>query len=457
MSRFGGLRDEWSPRHPRLALAALLLGLAACGKGAGPTAGAGPSNDGGAPDGAIDAGSNGDAGSGAGACGSGALTADEQILVNLPADSWYDVKGSSFLGSGVCLQGQPWSAIGGCGAVIDAWSGGAYDPVHDKMLIWGGGHADYWGNEVYSFNPATFLWKRETTPSDVTTSSEVCQDPYFDGKPASRHTYDGLAYLPGPNRFWSWAGGIAGSGNCPGVPILTWTLDLETQTWTNMLPTGSFDTGAAGFMFVAASAYDPSTRKVFTQDTGGLSAYDYAANSWAIVQDFGMPPEWPRYEDGGDKTAAIDTKRHLFFTFGQGDYFVFDIGANAIVTDDWITTGGGAFDNSSQAAGPSTIGQLYPNEVIHTGGGDVITADGPGLDYDPHADALVAWKGGAPYVLDLASKVWTTKSATGALATPSQNGVYGRFRYLAKYNVFILVNGPNDDVTFYKHTAGCGS
>ncbi len=462
MGCVGWRQDEWSPRRPLLALAALLLGLAACGKSAGPAADAGAPIDGGAPGGALDAGGQVDAGQGAAAdggvalCGSGVLSADEQLLVNLPADSWYDVKGSSFLGSGVCLEGQPWSATDGCAAVIIAWSGGAYDPVHDKMLIWGGGHADYWGNEVYSFDPATFLWKRETTPSDVTTSSDVCKDPYFDGKPASRHTYDGLAYLTHANRFWSWGGGIAGTGNCPGVPTLTWTLDLDTQSWTNMLPAGSFDSGASGFMYSAASAYDPATGKVFMQDSGGLSVYDYDANSWAIVQDFGSPPEWPRYEEGGDKTAAVDTQRHLFFTFGQGDYFVFDIGANRIVTDDWITTGGGAFDNSGQAAGSSTLGQLYPNEVIQTGGGDVIGADAPGVDYDPRADALVAWKGGAPYVLDLSKKVWTTKSAVGALAAPSQNGVYGRFRYIPKYNVFILVNGPNDDVTFYKHTAGCG-
>ncbi len=447
--RSGQLRDGRSPRGQLLALAVLLLGLAACGKSAGPETDAGASNDGGAPDGAIDAGAAGDAGpgddAGVAGCGSGALSADEQLLVNLPADSWYDVKGSSFLGSGVCLEGQSWSAADGCAGVIITWSGGAYDPVHDRLLIWGGGHNDYWGNEVYSFEPATFSWKRETTPSDLT--SAPASDPLPDGQPAPRHTYDQLAYLTHANRFWAWGGTSQ---------TLTWALDLDAQRWTNLLPTGSFDSGAAGFMFYAASAYDPATRKVFMQNVAGLSAYDYDANAWAVVQDFGSPPEWPRYANGGDKTATIDTKRHLLFTFGQGDYFVFDIGAKAVVTDHWITTGGGAFDNSSQVAGSSTIGQLFPDQVIHTGGGDVITADGPGLDYDPHADALVAWKGGAPYVLDLASKVWTTKSATGALATPSQNGVYGRFRYIAKYNVFILVNGPKDDVTFYKHTAGCG-
>ncbi len=186
-----------------------------------------------------------------------------------------------------------------------------------------------------------------------------------------------------------------------------------------------------------------------------MDAYDYDANTWAPVIDFGFPPRWPRYSTSGDRRAALDTKRNLLFVLGGSLYFVFDLAANQIVTDSWITTGGGAFDNSSFVVGGYPNGG-YPDQVIQTGGGDVITADAPGVDYDPRADALVAWNGGAPYVLDLASKAWARGSATGALPTAVQRGTYGRFRYIAQYNVFILVNGPNDDVTFYKHTAGCG-
>ncbi|MDI1450127.1 hypothetical protein [Polyangium sp. 6x1] len=31
-----------------------------------------------------------------------------------------------------------------------------------------------------------------------------------------------------------------------------------------------------------------------------------------------------------------------------------------------------------------------------------------------------------------------------------------RFRYIAQYNVFVLVNRADENVFFYKHTAGCG-
>ncbi len=195
------------------------------------------------------------------------------------------------------------------------------------------------------------------------------------------------------------------------------------------------------------------TRKVLLRTVEGLQTYDYDTNTWVQVIEFGSPPLWPRYMTYGDKTGTIDTKRGLFFTFGGGDYFVFDIATSTVVTDSWITTGGGAFDNSSY----DNIGQNYPSEIVHTGGGSVISADAPGVDYDPRADTLVAWRGGAPNELALTTKGGTTRSATGAPTTPSQNGIYGRFRYIARYNVFILVNGPSDDVVFYKNTAGCGS
>lgn len=56
--------------------------------------------------------------------------------------------------------------------------------------------------------------------------------------------------------------------------------------------------------------------------------------------------------------------------------------------------------------------------------------------------AFVAWPDqGSPYALDLATKTWTRLSA--------------RWRYLPKYNVFILVSSVDEDVYFYKDTR-CG-
>ena len=39
-----------------------------------------------------------------------------------------------------------------CPNAINAWSGGIADTLRNRMIIWGGGHQNYSGNEVFSLN-----------------------------------------------------------------------------------------------------------------------------------------------------------------------------------------------------------------------------------------------------------------------------------------------------------------
>jgi hypothetical protein len=68
----------------------------------------------------------------------------------------------------------------------------------------------------------------------------------------------------------------------------------------------------------------------------------------------------------------------------------------------------------------------------------------------------VGWHGGDVYALNCDTKVWTAYTAANAPA-PNQNGTYGRWQYVPKYNVFVNVNRIGDNVYFYKLTAGGGS
>lgn len=227
---------------------------------------------------------------------------------------------------------------------------------------------------------------------------------------------------------------------------LTWTLDLENKIWKNMAPeTEPYPTSFGSF--AGASAYDAKTKLVFLETVEGFQTYNFDTNAWKRLIDFSNKPFWPRYMVYGPKRGAIDSKRRLFWGMGSGAYFIWDIDAEKVVTDSWITVGGGTFDNSPSLS-------KYPNQLIKTGGGDIITAAAPGIDYDSKADVLVAWKGGSPYVLNLSSKTWAIKSAIGAPSAQVKNGTYGRFRYIEKYNVFILVNRATENIFFYKLTAG---
>ena len=94
----------------------------------------------------------------------------------------------------------------------------------------------------------------------------------------------------------------------------------------------------------------------------------------------------------------------------------------------------------------------------HSMSGDisVIGVAGSGLDADVRTGSLVAWTGGAPAIMDPATWYWRRGSACGAPPKAVANGTFGRFRYISYLNVFILVNKPEEDVYFYKLSAGCG-
>jgi hypothetical protein len=38
-----------------------------------------------------------------------------------------------------------------------AWGGGAHDTKRDRLIVWGGGHGDYGGNELYAFDVNTHI------------------------------------------------------------------------------------------------------------------------------------------------------------------------------------------------------------------------------------------------------------------------------------------------------------
>lgn len=364
------------------------------------------------------------------------LSETERMLVDLPAGSWLRVDAGF---EDVCESepGDDWHATSGCGAVT-AYSGGVWDPDHRLMLIWGGGHNDYAGNEVYAFSTRTFTWERLGPPSPGPYDRDILTD----GRPVSRHTYDGLTFLTGTGRMWAVGGSSSFSG---GATSLVWTYDPLTDTFEN-------DARAATqpIYFESSAVYDPVTERVYLKSGEQFYVYDPGAGTWETPFDFGSPPNWPRYS-GGAQRGVLDTSRRLIFFIGGGLYMVYDIDAEAIVTDDWVTTGGATFDNVD------AVGDREGQRIV-TGGGDVISPANAGIDYDVSADQLVAWTGNALWELDLSTRSWRALPTDGApLAGPEarfeQTRIYGRWRYIDRLNVFVLVEGPGE-VWFYKHTPG---
>lgn len=361
------------------------------------------------------------------------LTPSERTLIDLPADSWLKVPG----GYGAKCDDKyelEWHAVTGCSALIGSWNSAVWDPVRRQMLLFGGGHDDYAGNEIYAYSTKTLTWTRLTEPSPKPYN----KDPLDDGKPVSRHTYDGLTWIDHEAKMLAWGGARSNDGNGTNI---TWLFNPATKKWT--APPAASEVPPSSYSH--SIVYDPVTKQTFVKTVQDFQKLDPSTNGWTRLHDLGYPPYWPRYTYGHPR-GTLDTKRRNVWYVGGELYMIYAIDAAKVTTDDWVTTGGGDFDNNAKVTG-------YPEQRILTGGGDVIKKESPGFDYDSRADQMVAWVGGGPYVLNLTTRGWSRKSGTGAPLTPIGTGTFGRWRYLREYNVFILVTSM-DEVYFYKNTAG---
>lgn len=88
---------------------------------------------------------------------------------------------------------------------MSAWSGGDYDTKRDRLIVWGGGHMDYGGNELYTFDIVTMKWRNENNPNTTLTIDKNSPESayYMDGTPVSRHTYNYIKYVPYLDLFCS--------------------------------------------------------------------------------------------------------------------------------------------------------------------------------------------------------------------------------------------------------------
>ncbi len=117
------------------------------------------------------------------------------IIDDLQPGHWYEVPDSRL--ETVFPNPRP---PGDPRAVMNAWNGGAYDSKKDRLIVWGGGHADYSGNEVYVFDIKTLKWSRLTKPS-LDVGGSVSSGMYPDGKPRAPHTYNSVEYIPDSGKF----------------------------------------------------------------------------------------------------------------------------------------------------------------------------------------------------------------------------------------------------------------
>ncbi len=334
-------------------------------------------------------------------------------LQRLEPGQWYEIPDSA-LRAAAARRGAD-APVG----KITAWSSAAFDPQSDRLLVWGGGHEDYAGNEVYAFDLGTLEWTRLSEPSRPDRDRG---DSYADGAPRSRHTYNYIEFLPAQRRLMSFGGAsLYPQGGAQSRRISEF--DPETGTWV----TGRrSDVPAGGSLIGAHARLDPASGDVFfvPAQRGALARYSPSEDRWRG----GWEPGFVRVH----ATAAIDPKRRLMVLIGSG-------------TD------------KPQALrwNLDRPGRCTDLRTVTSGDKDIERAYAPGFDFHGPSGRFVAWSGGTDvYVLDPDDWRWTRYApAPGNTADPGRplsSGTFGRFRYVPGRDIFVLMNGVNRNVFVYR-------
>jgi hypothetical protein len=279
------------------------------------------------------------------------------------SEEWLALPASSLTGSGV-----GWSGASPGGStyvnVVNAWSGGVLNTVGcfyeglfhagTFLVIWGGGHGDYAGNEVYAYGPLQAdspAWHRLTDPT-VPGPSNIVRD--GSGNPVSRHTYDTLVYLPTLNKMMTiGAPGYYQAGNTFNCSDF---FDFSVDP-SSVNPWSSNDSGFPAFSgngtINLVSGYNQETGKVWGVGNGNgtrLVSFDSASLIWSGVEKHNPTPA------SSGKGAILPSANLLVFVNNSG----------VVQCQDLDSTASAIFSPTVTGTGPGS--STYPLSWDEVGG-----------------------------------------------------------------------------------------
>lgn len=313
-------------------------------------------------------------------------------------------------------------------AIIDSWSGGAFDQARKRLVVQGGGHNAYAGNEILalSFGNAPG-WSRLTEPFSPVTSADLVGGGgtnttgyYADLSPAACHTYNTLAIDHVRDQLirgcaHATAGESGGVfGNCDAY-------SFNDNAWQQKAASPAVSGNAQAYAaFAVCDAV--GNYWMFYAGLAPISKYDPALNVWTRYGS------GYNYNNGAYCTAAYDSLRNRIVVIGGGHFTKVELSDPATT----VAVGGA----------PTAA---------------VLNAQAPGWVYDKIGDRFVAWVNGSTlHTVDAATLLtWGTIAATGDTppndTMPGQwRGTYGRFFYIDAYGSFGLVTQTNLNAFHYK-------
>ncbi len=350
------------------------------------------------------------------------------IVDDLQPGTWLEIPNSKLETLNPCPGDNcNYSApIQGFFGIMDAWNGGTYDTNQNRLIVWGGGHQSYFGNDMYAFDLDTLSWSQLMAPSDYeVTSAQESAGQFPDGRPVSRHTYNSLVFIESQNAFLA-AGASVLSPSGQSGDAKFWKLDFDNA---NLEWSRGQDGDSNGSLGSGYAAYNPATQTVFYHREIGGRMYEY--NPSTNTHRFLTQQPLQFYA-----TPAIDTSRNKMLVLGGGT-------SQAMVWD--LNTDIPTYTN------------LLNVSAFTGSAGNELANDGQfGLDYDSQNDQYVAWRGGSTvyYINPVTFQVTKSTLPGSGPGAASTNGTYGRFQYAPSVGGFVVVNATNRNVHVFKTAAG---
>jgi hypothetical protein len=309
-------------------------------------------------------------------------------------------------------------------AVLGAWNGGAFDSSRGEFRLHGGGHADYGGNEVYTFDFSTLKWKRETDPQPLTGPlmgdsnhdgiADACPAPAA-GPPAT-HTYEGFLYVPKIDRYWLFGSyGFCKKGMGHGG---AWEYDATSHVWVP-LP--------------QLTPYAGLARAIIVPDSGNVIVHTGGKNGWReidptsrkVIRFFDQDP-FGAYSDG---PAIFDRRRGALFAVIGGRT------TDRLVAYDWPAPGKSAKLTGRLVAEWPKQGKKGWGMAQHASG------------------QLVLWDGNTRIItVDPDSGHAVEQQAGGAsyLSRGSYSKVYSKWVYVSEIDTFFGITNQDMGVVLYR-------
>ncbi|HLX27179.1 MAG TPA: hypothetical protein VKV24_01675 [Casimicrobiaceae bacterium] len=171
-----------------------------------------------------------------------------------------------------------WSGVVGFSAITEAWNGAVYasrSGASGSMIVFGGGHNDYFGSDVHAFDLATRQWRRisdgyiDGDDSEYGEGARYPNAEYPDGSPLPPHTYGYVQYDPIGNDYILFKGQTELGPNVKAVAI-PHLFNLDTFTWRRGPRHDKAILSSGGF-----TTWDASRRVIWGHagDDGGGNAF----------------------------------------------------------------------------------------------------------------------------------------------------------------------------------------